>query len=53
MSVYHLHVDTPVPTLLVVLSAPVTVGMSWLLMEDLAMVGIFSYLLNLYPISYV
>ena len=38
MSVYHLHVATPVPTLLVVLSAPVTVGMSLAWMDCHVMV---------------
>jgi len=38
MSVYHLHVVKYVLTLLVVTSAPVMVGMNWIMMEELAMV---------------
>ena len=39
MNAHHLHATTHVLTILVVLCAPVTVGMNWLLMEGLAMVS--------------
>ena len=39
MSVYHLHAITHVLILRAVLYAPVTMGMNWLLMEDIVMVG--------------
>lgn len=47
MSAYHLHAITPALILQAVLYAPVTVGMNWLLMEDLVMVGSSSDLLCL------
>lgn len=34
----HLHVNTPVLTLWVVFSVPVTVGICWMMMEDHVMV---------------
>ena len=39
MNVYHLHAITHVLILRAVLYAPVTMGMNWLLMEDIVMVG--------------
>ena len=50
MNAHHLHATTHVLTLLVVLYAPVTVGMNWLLMEGLAMVSSYNSDFVLCPI---
>ena len=47
MSAYHLHVDTPVLTLWVVLYAPVIMGMYWIVMDYLVMVSKYVIVTNL------
>ena len=46
MNAYHLHVDTPVLTLLVVLCAPVMMDTYWVVMEVLALVCMYVAMLD-------